>query len=358
MVPDLLIEIATRHAVHFEGAKTRAAREFERFLRAMEDDILKQLARVSEPGSLTELRLDKLLKAVRATLDDGFGDYEKVWRQQIREIGAYEAEFELKALGQIVEREFVLPTPVQIFTAAFVEPLSVEGPDKGKLLEPFFRDWTRRQTTRITNAIRLASAQGQTTAQLVQTIRGTRAGRYKDGLIEATRRDTMMMARTALQHVASQARETVYDQNADIIPKVEWVSVLDSRTSPMCRGLDGVQFDRKKGPRPPIHVGCRSVVVPVLRGNLRLLQGGGEQFSRGEDGVKYVNADWDYYKWLRTQSAAFQDDILGKKRARLLRGGGLSAERFRALQLDKKFKERTLDEMRALEPLAFAKAGI
>lgn len=356
--PDLLVQIASRHAVYLEGAKTRYAREFERFLEAMQDDILARLARV-DPQSLTASRLDRLLKAVRTTLDDGFGDYERVWRQQLGELSEYEAGFELRSLQQLgLDVDLTLPAPAQVFTAAFAQPLSVEGPDQGKLLASFYRDWTDRNKVRITNAIRLAAAQGQTTEQLVRRIRGTRAVKYRDGLIEATRRDVTMMARTALQHIAVQSREATWEANAQVIRGVEWVSVLDSRTSPMCRGLDGQIFDRKKGPRPPIHVGCRSTVVPVLKGRLRELQGGGTQFARGEDGPTRVSANLDYYDWLKTQSAEFQDSVIGSKRGKLLREGGLSAERFRELQLDKTFRERTLAEMRELEPLAFDRAGI
>lgn len=357
--PDLLYEIATRHAIHLEGLKTRYARDFERFLQAMEDDILARLAK-ADPQTITAARLERLLKAVRKTLDDGFGDYEKVWRQQLRELGAYEAEFEVKALGQLgMAHEWVLPSPAQIYTAAFAQPLSVEGPDGGKLLQAFYRDWTQRSKNRIVNAIRLAAAQGQTTDDLVRRIRGTRAGGYRDGIIAATRRETQLMARTALQHIAVQAREATWDANKSVVRGVEWVSVLDSRTSPMCRGLDGRIFGLKEGPRPPIHVACRSTVVPVLRGRLRELQGGGTQTARGEDGkVKRVSADLSYYEWLKSQPKGFQDSVLGTKRGKLFRDGGLTADRFQELQLDKQFRERTLEELRALEPHAFEQAGI
>lgn len=356
--PSLLIEIATRHAIHLEGVKTGYAREFERFLVAMEEDLLSRLAKVDDPASLTARRLQRLLDAVQTTLDDGFRDYEKVFRQQLRELGAYESEFELKALQRVVEADFALPSPAQLYAAAFTQPLSVEGPDGGLLLGGFYRTWTERATQRVVNAIRLGVAQGQATPDIVRRIRGTRAAGYKDGLIDATRRTVTQMVRTSAQHVAVQAREAVWQANADIVAKVEWVSVLDRRTSAICRGLDGRQFPVKKGPRPPAHVACRSVVVPVLKGKLRLLQDGGEQFSRGEDGVKFVSANLEYYDWLKTQSPAFQDDVIGPMRGKLLRDGGLTAERFRELQLDKTFRERTLDEMRALEPLAFEAAGI
>ncbi|UNU73275.1 phosphoribosyltransferase [Moraxella nasovis] len=60
-----------------------------------------------------------------------------------------------------------------------------------------------------------------------------------------------------------------------------------------------------------------------------------------------------YYEWLATQDDKFQDFVLGKERAKLFRDGGLSPTEFSDLQLDKNFKPRTLDEIRAIEPKGF-----
>jgi hypothetical protein len=89
---------------------------------------------------------------------------------------------------------------------------------------------------------------------------------------------------------------------------------------------------------------------------LDFLDGAGQQFSRGEDGVKRVSADLTYYDWLKTQSAAFQDSVVGVSRGRLLRNGGITSKRFSELQLDKNFNPLTLEDMQRLEPLAFEKA--
>jgi hypothetical protein len=71
-----------------------------------------------------------------------------------------------------------------------------------------------------------------------------------------------------------------------------------------------------------------------------------------------VDASETYYNWLKRQSAAFQDETLGPVRGRLFRNGGLSVKRFSELQLDRQFKPLTLDELRALEPAAFKRAGL
>lgn len=48
----------------------------------------------------------------------------------------------------------------------------------------------------------------------------------------------------------------------------------------------------------------------------------------------------------------------GSVRAKLFREGGLSIERFAELQLDRNFAPLSLAQMKALEPLAFERAGL
>jgi len=45
-------------------------------------------------------------------------------------------------------------------------------------------------------------------------------------------------------------------------PRYIWVSVLDSGTTDICRSLDAKTFEVGKGPKPPMHVRCRSTTAP------------------------------------------------------------------------------------------------
>ena len=356
--PNILVEIATRHQVHLERLKTGAQGEFDQFLRQMQRDIIRQLSEIEDMGSLRGRRLNRLLKAVRETLSAGFGNYEAVWRQQLEDLAEYEGGFEVRNLQRLFGVDFTLPSPSQMVTAAFAKPLSVQGIDQGALLQSFFDGWTDKTFRRVEGAIRLSAAQGESLTQAIRRLRGTRARNYRDGLFQATRRDMAMLVRTSMQHVAVQAKEAVWSRNNDIIQGVEWASVLDGKTSTICRSLDGQMFPVDEGPRPPAHTACRSVTVPRVRDGLSILGKKGQQTARGADGIESVAANKDYYQWLKTQPAAFQDSVIGPERGKLLRDGGLSAERFRALQLDRNFRPLTLEQMRELEPAAFEAAGV
>jgi hypothetical protein len=105
---------------------------------------------------------------------------------------------------------------------------------------------------------------------------------------------------------------------------------------------------------PPAHINCRSSTVPILDERFAFLKEGATQ--SGQFGP--VDADETYFSWLKKQPAKFQDEAIGPVRGKLLREGGLSAERFGQLRLSKNFDPLSLAEMQKLEPLAFDKAGI
>jgi SPP1 gp7 family putative phage head morphogenesis protein len=355
--PEILIDQATRHQVFLERLKTGEANKYAAFLREIDDSIRSRLAG-RDITAFTRNRLQKMLESVESDIKTINSGWLRTLRSDVREIAEYEADFEVRSLGKVIKAEFNIPTAGQLAEAVNTNPLSVEGPDRGKLLDTFMREWTGKTSDRVSGAISAGYYQGQTTNQILQTIRGTRAQSFTDGLLAISNKDASLMTRTALQHSATQAREQVWRANSDIVKKVRWVSTLDSRTSQICQSLDGQEYQQDKGPRPPIHIGCRSTVVAVLDDRFAFLDEGATRSARGPGGVESVDAKETYYSWLKKQPQQFQEAAIGAQRARLLRDGGLSAERFAELQLGKTFEPLTLAEMRNLDPLAFERAGI
>jgi hypothetical protein len=47
-----------------------------------------------------------------------------------------------------------------------------------------------------------------------------------------------------------------------VFNKYEWVSVIDDGTTNICLGRNGKIYVFGRGPVPPAHVGCRSIIVP------------------------------------------------------------------------------------------------
>lgn len=232
--------------------------------------------------------------------------------------------------------------------------LAVEGIYSEPLLAPFVRHYADAQKTRIAAVVRQGVAQGLTNAQILQRVIGTKKAGYNDGIVGASVRSGDALVRTAVQHVSSVARQAVAEANADIVAGVRMVATLDSRTSSVCRSLDGRVFPVDSGPRPPFHINCRTSFVLVLKAEYAGREAQGKRASAGGA----VSDGLSYYEWLGKQPAAFQDEVLGRTRGALFRSGGLSAKQFADLQLDRHFRPRTLEELRELIPEAFRQAGV
>jgi hypothetical protein len=159
-----------------------------------------------------------------------------------------------------------------------------------------------------------------------------------------------------MAHVNTSSQSLFLEENGDILEGYRWVSVLDGSTSPVCRSLDRnvYKVDDKKAPKPPMHPNCRSAIVPELGPEFDFLDEGATRSSMNGP----INQKTTYYEWLKTQPASFQEDMLGKTRAKVFRDGGLSAKEFADLNLDRNFEEITLKEMQAKMPSIFQKAGV
>ena len=349
-------DATVRHQVFLERLKSGMAKDITPFLRAIDRDIRRRLSK-TELTAFGRARLNRLLVAIDKMIAGELLTFTKQLSLDLKDLAVSEAIFESKSLTNAVSNkafEATTPAASQVRAAVVVAPLSVRGGQGGKLLAPFFKDFTTAQRNSIVGVIRQGAFEGQTNAQIVKAVRGTSAARFTDGALAVTNRQATALVRTAVQHVSSVARQTVYEANSDLVKRYQWVSTLDSRTTDICQSLSGTTYPIGEGPLPPIHIGCRSTTVPILDERFAFLKEGATQSSV----TGPVDADETYYSWLKKQPKAFQEQAIGITNTKLLRDGGLSAERFAQLRLDKNFAPLTLAEMQKLEPLAFTKAGI
>jgi SPP1 gp7 family putative phage head morphogenesis protein len=149
-----------------------------------------------------------------------------------------------------------------------------------------------------------------------------------------SRRQAETVIRTATNGIGSAARNTVYQQNSDILEGERWISTLDSRVTLTCAGRDQRVYPLGRGPRPPAHYGCRSVMVPEIKEQYRIAAKGERASYQGP-----VSNQTTYGGFLRNQPADFQDEVLGPQRAALFRSGKVKIEQFtddmgRTLSLD------------------------
>lgn len=341
MMSDKLNDWVLHAAVLLEGAKAGLSEEVRGEIMAVREQLKTLLDADDELARMSRRETAELMRRVQSVLSERFGALEQGLADRLEELAAILAQGEYTAL-QTASGADVRPAGQQAAALLKAHPLSVQGLSSEPLLQPFIRKFSENQQARISAAIVQGVAQGLTNQEIRQSIIGTKKAGYADGVIGATMRSADAVVRTGAQHVSSVVRQATAQRNADIVQGVKMVATLDSRTSAICRSIDGKVFPIDKGPRPPLHINCRTSFVLVLKPEYRGRQTAGQRAS--QDGQ--VSDKLDYFEWLAGKPAAFQDQVLGKGRAELFRNGGLTPKQFADLQLDKHFRPRTLDELR------------
>lgn len=354
-----LVDESIRLQVLLERIKAGEDRRIDAFLREEARLLSAELKRANlSPGRTA--RVEALLDLVRGALQDLHGRRLGELRERIGELAEVMADTEAKTLAAALGGwETATPAASVIQAAVFTAPLSVRGAGGGMLLDAFLKGAADADVERVTGAIRRGYFEGRTTEQVVRDVIGTKAGNYRDGILDMSRRNARTVVHTGLQHVANTARVETMKANEDIVDGYRWVSTLDGRTSETCRSLDGKQFDIGKGPVPPAHPNCRSTTVPVLK-SWRELGIDIDEIPPGQrasqDGP--VSSTLTYYEWLKRQPASFVEEALGTTRAALFLRGGLDADEFARLQLNRNFEPLTLAELREKAPKVFERAGV
>lgn len=348
----VIYDITVRFQVYLERLKSGEMRKINAAIVRFDKEIVSALRSLGDAPS--KAALNAMLTRLRERMLTLSDDQLKNYMGTLKDFSEYAVQFNTATLNVIAPPNAPAVEPDAL--AAWASTLEAPIQATGSLMEPFVKTWGQSATRQVEGAIRTGYAQGQTTEQIVRKVRGTKANNFKDGILgNATKREADAMVRTSLQQVSTEAKSAVFRENGDIIDGEQWISTLDSRTTEQCMSLDGLVFPVGEGPRPPIHIGCRSTMIPVLKKieGLDLSQGLTRASADGP-----VDARQTYFDWLKGQSKDFQEDALGVTRAKLFRDGGLSSQEFARLQLDKNFEPMTLEEMREKEPTAFRRAGI
>lgn len=330
-------------------------------------------------------------------------DIEQAWGAAIVEIE------ELAEVTQDKEEErtlIALPVriPIKRLAAAavlsvFAEPFA-GGPLDARTFPQWLASVQQADNARIRGAVAKGIRDDAKNTLILTYLAGTRGRGFSDGVLAGTRRNMQAVLASGITHIHNGVSGKLWDNNPAVFKFLQWVSVLDGRTSLICSGRDGkfAPLGKNKVPaglpllnppsaRPPAHVNCRSVVVPVFdrrgiagiigerpfvretvkdeyrqinfRQDARIFMGDNRwraltevQRQRAVDKIRdkwlsdrigTVPADVTYDRWLRSQPIAFQNEVLGRSKAILFRKG-LNIDRF----VDRGGRELTIQELKGL----------
>lgn len=238
---------------------------------------------------------------------------------------------------------------------------------QNKILRQWLAAYSANDRRRMMDEIRQGLIFNETPTQISRRIFGLNSLGGTDGTREITRRGAQTLANTTTSAILNGALAALYAANSRVIKKEIYTATLDSRTTPICRSLDGNAYDVGDGPHPPIHINCRSIRIATVDGKRigsrpanaatkKQLAGlrGPARRRAVEKLVGQVPAETTYQQWLTRQSVGFQNEVLGPQRGILFRKGGLTLDRF----VDSSGNQYTLPELWERERGAFNRAGI
>lgn len=287
----------------------------------------------SSSGKSDTKRLSYLRDSLSELVDSNFKILSNKAVSSMGDVALLESSASLKLIKKAmpISIDMLAPSPVTLRSLVTTKPF------EGKLLEDWFDSLSSTTKNRLQSAINTGVIRGESVVDIIR-----RVGPVKD----LTRSNVEAIVRTSVSNITSAAREITYEENTDVIDQEQWHSTLDTRTTNTCKALDGKVFPIGKGPRPPAHFNCRSVMVPVLKSwkdlGIKGLKELKPSTRASMDGQ--VPDNLTYNDWLKDQPRSIQDEALGPERAEMFRNG-VDVERF----VDNKYQPLTIEEIKKRE---------
>lgn len=304
-----LYDIATRQQVYVENVKVWHARQFDFFLRQLDEELRKLLSRISYKtlDSLTKTQLNSFLVELRKSQTRFYSKYlEGVLKQFeafMKVDVAVTKRIYATAFVEEDEQEDALTEEEAddeldgaafpfLFGAAATGGAALWGkvnntliPANGLYLPAFMRSFTESAQASVRNTITKAYANGDSVAALTATLL-ERSPQGTGSILQRVGRQGAAAIDTSLQHISQMVSASI---TSGLYGRYCWYSVIDSSTTDICIGRNLQIYVYGEGPIPPAHVLCRSHIAPIV----------GNQPPQRET----------FARWFARQTQAFREDV-------------------------------------------------
>lgn len=244
----------------------------------------------------------------------------------------------------------VIPTVVKLPSDAMLLQLGKDVLIDGAPSSAWWAKQSEDLAFKFAAQLRQGIANGETQERIVQRIVGKRG---EPGIMDTARRNARALVHSSVMTAANRARLETFRKNGRLLKGVRWLATLDGHTCPRCMAMDGQAWnlDGEKLPgttvvfnAPPIHFGDRCVLSPVPKTFKDIGLNIPEPTDTGKRASKDgpIDGKVTFDDFLRRQSPAFVDNILGKARADLFRAGKISVRDL----VSGTGRELTLDQLR------------
>jgi hypothetical protein len=362
---DVVADRFAFHEVNLARLEAGHQQALLKALRKLEADLVKEIARAGADGrSFTVTRSKALLAETRSVIKSHYQGVYELHRDQLVDLGLYEA----KEAAQLVNRRLGVRLLAVGIPESVIDSMLSENVVLGVPLKSFWERQAGGLQETFTRELRAAVFAGETTNQVVRRVRGTAALKYKDGIMETSRRGAEAVVRTSAQSILNDARMEVYQANKDVIKGVQAQVTLDNRTSAICMARSGFAWDLDGKPLPgtdtdedfpgppPWHQNCRSTLIPIMRSIGEIVEDPDvdrKVRAVAEEVPPAIQSSMDgqvpqaltYEAWLKTKGEAFQKEVLGPGKWELWQKGQIGLRDL----IDQRGRPLTLEELKSLD---------
>lgn len=297
-----------RNAIDLNRYSNGVAR---RIVRAYNDVILDATDRLAtlDPETQTAARLRAILAQLKESLSTWSGESTALMAQELQGLAVLQSDFMSQQLQDLlpagsptvvrtveVSPQFaqavVTTDPTQLGIVSLSDQLPgatrtavaritvADGATltlpNGEVVRKAFESIGTKQAEMFSQAVRNGLLTGESTDSIVRRLRGrlnreqlgtTQQIIQQGGLLTAMPDNQIRaIVRSSITQVSDAAMQQVAAANPDATKKYRYTAILDTRTSPICRSLDGKVYNWGEGPQPPLHFNCRSMRVPIVKG--------------------------------------------------------------------------------------------
>lgn len=305
-----LVDVLLRHQLYLEGVKVWYARQFTRVLQELSVELRKLFARLPYEtlDALTKAQLHAFVRQLREVQAQHYNRYVIVLLDDLREFMQVDLDVSKILFASFVRRD---PLPPEELLGNFFAILNEweDETEEHSGLVPFA--WLRGgddNVSRFWGTVKnapipatgmlltamLSSFIGAANGTITNTVMKGYANKEKtsivagalSGAISKVSAQGAAVTDTLLQHIDSIVQTAVasvfYDQ-------YQWLSIIDSSTTDICRSRNKRIYRYGSGPLPPAHMRCRSKTAPYV--------------GTGYDGPL------SFTSWLKAQPKSVRDDI-------------------------------------------------
>ena len=296
-----------RNAIDLNRYSNGVAR---RVVRAYNDVIIDATDRLAmlDPESISAARLRAILAQLKESLDGWAGTSTLLMTEELQGLAILEADFMVEQLEKMVPPSVTTPIRSVEISPQFAQAVVTSDPTQlgivalsddlpgavrrqfamtvadgttltlpnGEVVRKAFQSMSTSQAELFSQAVRNGLLTGESMPSIIRRLKGRLVRNDRSSLAQQIQKGGAVTARannqiraivrSSITQVTDAAAEQVALANPDATTRYIYRAVLDSRTTPICRSLDGKVYKWGEGPVPPLHFGCRSLRAPLIKG--------------------------------------------------------------------------------------------